>query len=847
MPRPVILFLILTVTSATGCITGTATYKAPAASSGVLDLRNWDFDRHGIVNLKGEWEFYWDRLLSPEDFQEKQPGKTGLLELPGLWNNFPLAGEELPGRGYATFRLKILVPEGQRSYGLKITEMESAYRIWVNGKQVARSGRVGTSKDGMVHSWVRKEAFFSSGSGALDLVMQMSNFKHRKGGPEEVMKFGLGMDIARFKLNRVMIEIFLVGSIFIMGIYHLVLFFLRRREKSTLVFAIVCFLISLRTFLTGEKIFLTIFPFVSWDAAVAVEYLDLFLITPLMVLFLRLIFREYIPLLYVKIVSVISAILCLIVIAAPAHIYTYTTIPYQVLSIIAGLFALYLLVRASLKKVEGAFIILIGFIFLYGSAVHDTLFNNLMIDTSNLTPVGISIGVFILVLSQSSFLAVRFSRAFRQTARLSRELAIKNSQLQRLDLLKDEFLAKTSHELKTPLGGIIGLTESLMYGEAGNLSSETRYNLAMIASSGGRLTNLINDILDYSRLKNRDLVLHKKPVDLKKAADTVIHIIRPLAENRDIVIRNRIGKNAPFLYCDENRLHQVLTNLLSNAVKFTDEGEITVTAETAGGGETPGAVRISVSDTGVGIPAALHDEIFRSFEYAENGDERQRPGTGLGLTISKELVELHGGRIGVESEPGKGSTFFFTMPAHGGGTAIMADGGKPDYIEIENDDPNETDPELRSIDPYRLLTERQKSEMPEVLKGKKVLTVDDEPVNLHMVKDYLRIVGIEAESAVSPFEALAKLDSGYKPDLMVIDVMMPRMNGFELCRKVRERFPMTELPIIIFTAYDNEYHIIEGFMAGANDYITKPISRKELLSRVYNQIRLRNEHARVRA
>ncbi len=850
MPRffSVIIFLVsLTIT---GCIAGTAAYKTPSARDGILDLGAWDFEKHGIVNLKGEWDFYWNHLYTPEDFRNGEPERTGTLTLPGLWSSYTHNGRELPGRGYATFRLRIKVPDKQRSYGIKITEMESAYRLYVNGKKVAECGRVAASKEEMVHSWERKEAYFSSGSDTLDLVMQMSNFKHRKGGPEEVIKFGTGRDIVRFKLNRVMIEIFLVGSIFIMGIYHLILFFLRRREKSTLVFAVLCFLISLRTFLTGEKIFLTLFPFVGWDVAVRVEYIGLFLITPVMVVFLRQIFREHIPLLFVSIVTVLSALLCLTVLVTPAYIFTHTTVPFQIMSIAGGIYALYLLARASLKKVEGAFIIFIGLLFMFGSAIHDTLFNNLMIDTSDLTPVGLSIGVFVMVLSQSSYLAIRFSRAFRQTARLSKELAIKNRQLQRLDLLKDDFLARTSHELKTPLSGIIGLTESLMYGEAGNLSSETRYNLAMIASSGGRLTNLINDILDYSRLKNSELTLYRKPVDVKKAADTVIHMVRPLVGAKEVVIRNRISKKIPHLNCDENRLHQVLTNLLSNAVKFTDRGEITVSAETdretVNDNDNRDVVRILVRDTGTGIPRERHDDIFLSFEQVESDEDVQRSGSGLGLTISKELVELHGGRIWVESEPGKGSSFYFTMPAYiSGGAGLYLSSEKPDYIEIENDSPDDTHENLHEIDPYRLFSERQKEELLSVLRGIRVLVVDDEPVNLHIVREYLQLAEMDIETAVSPYEALGKITNGYRPDLMLVDVMMPKMNGFELVKKVREQYSMTELPVILFTAYDNDSHITEGFMSGANDYLTKPVSRRDLLSRVKNQIKLRNENARV--
>jgi two-component system sensor histidine kinase ChiS len=254
-------------------------------------------------------------------------------------------------------------------------------------------------------------------------------------------------------------------------------------------------------------------------------------------------------------------------------------------------------------------------------------------------------------------LANSFNSMAKQLKGSFKTLENKNAELQRLDKLKNEFLANTSHELRTPINGIIGIANSLIDGTTGSLPEPSRNNLTMIVLSGRRLANLVNNILDFSKLRHRNLDLQRKPVDIREVVEVVFTLSKPLIGKKNLKFVNAISKDFPLAQADENRLQQILHNLVSNAVKFTDSGRVDISAEVR-----EACLAISVFDTGIGIPKEKSHRIFESFEQADGSTARVYGGTGLGLTVTKKLVELHGGEIDVASEVGVGSRFTFTLP-----------------------------------------------------------------------------------------------------------------------------------------------------------------------------------------
>ncbi|WP_299536010.1 tetratricopeptide repeat protein [Ulvibacterium sp.] len=403
------------------------------------------------------------------------------------------------------------------------------------------------------------------------------------------------------------------------------------------------------------------------------------------------------------------------------------------------------------------------------------------------------------------------------------------NELKKIDKLKDEFLANTSHELRTPLNGIIGLSESLKDGAAGKLTPKAIENLDMISNSGKRLSHLVNDILDFSKLKNQDLILASKPVDLHAICDVVLKLSKPLAQGKNLELINTVPKDIPLVEADENRLQQILHNLVGNAIKFTLKGQVEVKAEVMK--DNLNILNILVSDTGIGIAKEKFGSIFNSFEQADGSTQREYGGTGLGLSVSRQLVELHGGTISVSSEIGKGSTFSFTLP--------LSKKKRSDVL-LNNSSAQEIIPQLKAEPDQNSPTPLLKEPL---LKGTaRVLIVDDEPVNRRVLENHLTISGYEVIEATNGQEALNLLEKGERFDIVLLDVMMPGLTGYEVCEVIRKNFLASELPIILLTAKNRINDLVAGFDAGANDYLTKPFSKKELLSRIRTHLNLNGIH-----
>ena len=417
-------------------------------------------------------------------------------------------------------------------------------------------------------------------------------------------------------------------------------------------------------------------------------------------------------------------------------------------------------------------------------------------------------------------------------------------QLRRLDRLKDEFLANTSHELRTPLNGIIGLAESLMAGATGELPEPTKDNLNMIALSGRRLNNLINDILDFSKMKNNELVLQNRPLDLYSLSNVVLTLLQTLIGAKDLELQNNLSRDIPLVEADENRVQQIMYNLLGNAVKFTPGGTVKLSARVSDGpsklhfeavSEQPQFLAITVSDTGIGISADSHERVFESFEQADGSTAREYGGTGLGLAVTKKLVELHGGQIWLESQVGQGSHFTFTLPLSHSTTMTNLNSQSSTTLRM-------SDISLKlNVNQADILADEHKIT---------VLIVDDEPINLQVLTNHLMLEKYRVVQALSGVIALKLINEGLLPDLVLLDVMMPQMSGYEVSRTLRQKYALSELPILMLTAKAQTTDIIAGLEAGANDYITKPFDRRELLARVSTLLSLKRavyEHDQLTA
>ncbi len=382
--------------------------------------------------------------------------------------------------------------------------------------------------------------------------------------------------------------------------------------------------------------------------------------------------------------------------------------------------------------------------------------------------------------------------------------------------LKNELISNISLELNTRLNGIIGITESLIRGTAGKLTEDVEYNLSLISSTGKQISFIANDILDFSKLETTEIVLKRKPVDLKKIANYVGSLSGILIGDKPIKFRNKIGRDIPLVLGDENKIQFVLYDLVNNAIKYTKEGAIVVSADIV-----DKMVEVSVSDTGVGITPDMLGSIFKKISDIKTAAQK-KGFSGFSLAIDKYLVELHKGTINVESKVNEGSRFSFTLP--------LFDEKKfnKKYKTLK---PFETslDPEPDTIDTDKSVYH----------KGINILVVDDEPLMAQLIKNYFALYNYNIEIRLDGYSTIKSLEKGDEYDLIILDIMMPDISGLEVARQIRQKYSLFELPILIITARNQIADLVEGFEAGANDYLLKPFDGNELVSRAKTLIKLR--------
>jgi PAS domain S-box-containing protein len=371
--------------------------------------------------------------------------------------------------------------------------------------------------------------------------------------------------------------------------------------------------------------------------------------------------------------------------------------------------------------------------------------------------------------------------------------------------LKDEFLATLSHELRTPLNAIVGYGRMM---QAGLLAGE-KQNRAVdaLVRNATSLTQIVEDVLDVSRIISGKLRLQVQPVDLVQIVHDAVETVRPAADAKGIRV-DPIVDAAPVLVSgDPERLRQVVWNLCSNAVKFTERGgRVRVRAQLVGSN-----VRISVEDTGIGIPEAFLPHVFERFRQADSSLDRAHGGLGLGLAISRHLVELQGGRIFVESGgTGKGSTFKIELPARGASSEHLSGGPEPPHV---------------SPAAARIV-------VPE-LRGVRILVVDDDKDALALLREILEATGAAVLTADSGDDALEKLERA-RPDVLLSDLAMPQMNGFELIDRVRrsEDVEIREIPAVAITAFARSDDRARALRSGFQTHLAKPIDPGELMAAV---------------
>jgi PAS domain S-box-containing protein len=370
--------------------------------------------------------------------------------------------------------------------------------------------------------------------------------------------------------------------------------------------------------------------------------------------------------------------------------------------------------------------------------------------------------------------------------------------------LKSEFLANMSHEIRTPMNAILGMVE-LMQDTV--LTGEQSDYLKTLRQSGESLLHIINDILDLSKIEAGKMPLERVDFSLAEMVESVLEALTPAARQKRLSLMSYVAPEiVSLLKGDPGRMRQVLMNLVGNAIKFTEQGGVVVRATLEVGDDAHSTVRITVTDTGVGIPEQIRDKLFQPFTQADGTTTRKYGGTGLGLSISKSLVNMMGGEIGIESETGKGTTFWFTLP-------FMHGSKQPSQVKHEAERHD-----------YRAAVEG--------IGAVRVLVVDDSPVQDQVVHQYLSSWGLHNERAESAEQALSLLRAAAASRIpyhvAIIDRVMLGMNGYQLARAIRSDESLNATKLIMLTAFDVQEHREQALQAGYSGFLTKPLKQSHL-------------------
>ncbi|WP_179106505.1 sensor histidine kinase [Terribacillus halophilus] len=754
----------------------------PTAADGQLDAQEIDFSSSHSIELSGDW-----KMTDAAD-----SGTSA--QLPAY----------MEADAIGAYELDIHTGDSTAQYALSLRALYADVTVFANDKLVYRTPdfhqgpgtpiaitNLKTDKDGYIRLHVRFHAFHGN--------------DHAKAMIET--KFGSSKQIQQETFLAAGVQFFVGAILFIHAVYAFVLYVMRPKKIGTFYFSIAVLLTSIAV-VTSDYNALGYVINLSYDWHVRIVYFSYVGLSFFFLLFAVVTFTNAANKWPFRFLSLLFAAYLIYLLLAPIDFVRYV-LGIGISLMIAFSIVCWILFRTVITTGERALPLFLAGAAAVSHVAWTVLIGNLpFIDKALQAAIKSGFYPFDITVAFVCFCSFWFIRFFQTETENERYI----EQLELEQKRKDQFLANTSHELHTPLHGMMNMAQSVIEQES-KLNNQSKYKLQLIQTISRKMSYLLNDLIDVTQMKQNRLRLEPAAMQIEPLLIGTVDMLRFMAEEKHVDIHVDMPDSLPCVYADEHRVTQIVTNMLHNALKFTHEGSIHLVVSAD---ETQ--LYVKVIDTGIGIDEHTQARIFLPYEKGDNTISESE-GIGLGLGISKQLAEMHGGTLTVDSELAKGSAFTLSLPL-AADQQVSSPPKTATYTEVASAVAEKIEPDLATTSDRR------------------ILAIDDDAVNLMVLKQTFESNGYHIHT-VSTATAFLKCLTKERYDLLIIDVMMPKISGFQLTEIVRQTYSLSELPILLLTARSQVTDVYAGFRAGANEYVMKPIDIVELKTRVNSMLELK--------